>query len=112
MRAAESFSAILTRLEQAVAEVRSMALTVGLGRIDWHPGWLDLLRRTGDAIHDADVEAMKGLRAELDAFASAVDVGELPDGQWPIVGGLIINLRNILEALDPVAGAQPVRVNA
>jgi hypothetical protein len=31
---------------------------------------------------------------------------------WPVYGALIINLRNVLDALDPVAEAQPVRVPA
>ena len=30
--------------------------------------------------------------------------------QWPICGALLVNLRNILEALDVVADAQPVEV--
>ena len=117
MRAAEAFGALLTRLEQAVAEVRSMALTIGLGRITsegWDPGfrdaWLNLLSRSGTAIRDADVQAIKAVRADLDRYARALDVRELPDGFWPIGGALLVNLRNILEALDAVAGAQPVRV--
>jgi aromatic acid exporter family member 1 len=119
MRATEAFGAILTRLEQAVAESRSMALTIGLGGIApdaWPPGfraaWLHLLGRTGDAVRDADVEAIKAVRADLDGYARALDVRELPDGRWPIVGALLVNLRNILEALDAVADAQPVRVPA
>jgi hypothetical protein len=31
---------------------------------------------------------------------------------WPVCGALLVNLRNILEALGPVADAQPVEVPA
>jgi uncharacterized membrane protein YccC len=119
MRAAEELGSILSRLGQAVAEMRSMAVTIGRSRVDpehWDPafrsGWLDLLRRSGDAIGDADVAAIKAVRADLDAFASELDVDALPDAFWPVAGALLINLRNILDALDVVAGAQPVRVPA
>jgi hypothetical protein len=63
-------------------------------------------------VRDADVEAIKAVRADLDGYARAMDVHALPDGQWPTVGALLINLRNILEALVAVADAQPVRVPA
>lgn len=117
MHAAEAFGAILTRLGQAIAEIRSMALTIGLDQIPaerWHPGfrdtWLGLLDRLALAVDDADAEAIKAIRADLDRYATGLDVRELADGLWPIAGALLINLRNILEALEEVAGAQPVRV--
>jgi uncharacterized membrane protein YccC len=117
MRAAETLGAILSRLEQAVAETRSMALTIGLARVAperWDPAfrerWLDLLGRAGTAIRGADVQAIKATRTDLDAFVAQLDVQDLPAGVWPVAGALLVNLRNILEALDVVAGAQPVRV--
>src|SRR3954467_2439335 len=60
MRRAESFGDILDRLEQAVAETRSMARTIRLAHVapaDWDPAfrgpWLRLLRRAGAAISGA-----------------------------------------------------------
>ena len=50
------------------------------------------------------------MRGELDALAGELDVEALPDGFWPIGGALLVNLRNILAALDVVADAQPVEV--
>jgi uncharacterized membrane protein YccC len=115
MRAAERFPAILGRLEQAVAETRSMASTVELARADWDAGfrdaWLDLLERAGAAIGRADVEALSAVRADLDAFAGELDPAEL-DAFWPVAGALVVNLRNTLEALGAVAGEQPVRVSS
>jgi hypothetical protein len=96
-----------------------MALTIGLDQIPaerWHPGfrdtWLGLLDRLALAVDDADAEAIKAIRADLDRYATGLDVRELADSLWPIAGALLINLRNILEALEEVAGAQPVRVPA
>jgi hypothetical protein len=34
----------------------------------------------------------------------------LREGFWPIAGAVLVNLRNILDALDVVADAQPVAV--
>ncbi len=117
MRAAAGFDAILDRLEHAVAEIRSMARTIRLGAVapeDWDPGfrtpWLGLLRRAGDAVSGADRDAIEAVRADLDAFAGELDVDELRDGFWPISGALLVNLRNILAALDVVADAQPVKI--
>jgi uncharacterized membrane protein YccC len=114
MRATDDFAGVLRRLSQAVAETRSLARTVALARVparDWDPAfrerWLELLRRTGEAVGDADAERLAAVRAELDALAGDLD----PEGlYWPVYGALIVNLRNILESLDVVATVQPVEV--
>jgi uncharacterized membrane protein YgaE (UPF0421/DUF939 family) len=112
MRAAGRFAAILGRLEQAVAETRSMATTIEL-TAEWDERfrgpWLDLLERAGAAIADADVSALSAVREELDALAGELGSAGL-DAFWPVAGALLVNLRNTLEALGAVAGEQPVRV--
>jgi uncharacterized membrane protein YgaE (UPF0421/DUF939 family) len=117
MRAAAGFDAILEQVEQAVADTRSMASTIRLAQVrpeDWHPSfrtpWLDLLGRAGDAVSRADADALRTARGDLDAFSGELAVGELPSGFWPVCGALLVSLRNILEALAPVADAQPVEV--
>jgi cell shape-determining protein MreD len=119
MRATEGFDGILDRLEQAVAEIRSMARTIRLTDSaveEWDPSfrepWLELLGRAGEAVSVADAGAVDAVRADLDAFAGALDVYELPEGFWPVCGALLVNVRNILAALDVVADAQPVEVPA
>src|SRR5215207_9981131 len=69
--AADDFGTLLTRLEQATAETRSMARTFGgsTGAVPtWDPAfretWIDLLDRTGRAICDADVDAVAQVRAD------------------------------------------------
>jgi uncharacterized membrane protein YgaE (UPF0421/DUF939 family) len=117
MRRAESFGDILGRLEQAVAETRSMARTIRLAHVapaDWDPAfrgpWLRLLRRAGAAISGADVDAVRAVHADLERFAAELAVAALPARFWPVSGALLVNLRNILEALGAVAEAQPVEV--
>ena len=115
MRATDDFGGVLRRLEQAVAETRSMARTIGLARVppaEWDPAfrepWLELLRRAGAAVTAADVDGLRALRADLDHLADEIDPGE--HRSWPISGALLVNLRNIVESLDAVAGAQPIQV--
>ena len=117
MRAAEGFDDILGRLGQAVAETRSMARTIGHARVptsEWDPGfrerWRELLNRAGEAISTGDAEAVASVRADLSAYAEQVAVGHLREGFWPVAGAVLVNLRNILDALDVVADAQPVEV--
>jgi uncharacterized membrane protein YccC len=114
MRATDDFGAVLVRLQQAVAEVRSMAQTIGYAPQPWdrafRDAWLDLLRRTGAAVSQADTGALARVRADLDGLASTLDPSELANAFWPVAGALLVNLRNIVEALGAVAGVQPVHV--
>jgi uncharacterized membrane protein YgaE (UPF0421/DUF939 family) len=119
MRATETFAAILTRLAQALAEARSMAHTIRIARVapdQWDPEfrepWLDLLHRIGEAVADADTAALAAARDDLTALGNRLAAGELHGDLWPIYGALLVNLRNVGDALDPVTGAQPVRVSA
>jgi uncharacterized membrane protein YccC len=113
--ASEDFGAILERLEQAVADIRSMARTLDrqpASLEDWEPRfrdtWLDLLERAGRAVADADVPGVARVRRELEALSGELSEDPLPAESWPVSGALIVNLRNVVEAMDVVAEAQPV----
>jgi uncharacterized membrane protein YccC len=99
---------VLLDLEQAVADTRSMARTIDRAGplADWDPGfrdeWIASLGRTADAVREADPDAVRRVHDDLTA---------LPAGD-PIQGALVVNVRNILEAMAPVAAAQPVRVRS
>jgi uncharacterized membrane protein YccC len=117
MQAAEGFVPIVNRLAQAVAETRSMVRTIRFAHVppeEWDDAfrepWLDLLHRTGAAVADADTDQVKAVRAALRELANRLAVGELHDDLWPVYGALLINLRNVLDALDAVVEAQPVQV--
>jgi hypothetical protein len=108
---------LLARLEQAVADTRSMAGTIARASSsgDWDPGfratWLDLVGRAGAAVRDADAEAITRAREDLESAARAWFRVGAETTPRPAQGALIVNLRNILEAMDAVADAQPIRVD-
>ncbi len=106
---------LLHRMEQAVAETRSMARTLGAPanpRAEWDApfdeAWSALLTATGRAITDADAEAIRAVRERLDRLVGELDSGGRLSTQWPVHGALVINLRNIIDAMDEVAAANPL----
>ena len=107
---------LLARLEQAVADTRSMAGTIARASSSgaWDPGfretWIDLVARAGAAVSDADAEAITRVREDLEAAAREWFRAGADATPRPVQGALIVNLRNILEAMDAVAAAQPVRI--
>jgi uncharacterized membrane protein YccC len=100
--------AVLVGVEQAVADTRSMARTIGhAGAVaDWEPrfraAWTGLLQRAAEAVREADADGVRGVRDDLESIAASP----------PAQGALVVNLRNILEAMAPVAAAQPVRIRS
>ncbi len=106
---------LLRRVEQAVAETRSLARTVAHGLTSgraWEPSFRHafaaLLREGGEAIVAADPALLLRARASLDAEVEAMSDGDLPRDLWPEYGGLLTNLRNVLAAMDEVARLNPI----
>jgi uncharacterized membrane protein YccC len=119
IRASDDFGLLLTRIEQATAETRSMARTFGgsTGAVPtWDPAfretWVDLLDRTGRAICEADVDAIAQVRSDVEASARSLSGSADRSLLRPEHGALLVNLRNIADAMGDVAGAQPVRSRA
>ncbi|HEX3976644.1 MAG TPA: FUSC family protein [Solirubrobacteraceae bacterium] len=117
MRAAEQMTQVINRLAQAVAETRSMARTIRVARLapeEWEPAfrepWLGLLARAGTAIERADAAGLRSARSELSELSQRLAAEQLHGGLWPMFGALLVNLRNVLDAMDVVAEAQPVHV--
>lgn len=111
----QTYADVLHGLEQAVAEVRSMArtLAVSIAATDiwddtFRERWLGLLRDTGRAVVAADDEALRAVRRELDALHRELSRDDLAGLRWPLYGGLLVNLRNIVEVMVDVAAANPV----
>lgn len=110
----QQWYALLERMQQAVAEIRSMAGTLGHGVAgvdEWLPEFKEpfarLLGDAGRAIAAADPDPVHRAREHLNALAD--DLGGLPTSRlWPVYGALMINLRNILGAMDEVAVANPM----
>lgn len=104
---------LLHRMEQAVAETRSLVRTLGsqqTHREAWGEGfaapWLAMLGDAGRAASAADSAALLDVRSRLEAFTEDLRTTERSP-EWPIYGALIINLRNIIDAMDEVAEVQP-----
>ena len=110
-----SFGDILSRTEQALSEIRSLARTVGhsitaTNRWDheFRDRWTGLLHETAWAVQHPDAQRLAEVRAKLAALASDYSNEELSALHWPEYGGLILNLRNIASAMDRVAASDPV----
>lgn len=111
MRDPRQLFAMLERLEQALAETRSMAQTQSHSlhqEQEWQSGFRDALvaslRAGGLAIIEDDAETIRTCREQLDEIVDLVGVESPISPLWPVYGGLIINLRNIFDAVDEVAG--------
>ena len=66
-----------------------------------------MLGDAGRASSAADPTALTRVRARLEAFVEELRTAERSP-EWPVYGALIINLRNIIDALDEVASANPL----
>lgn len=103
---------LLRRMEQALAETRSMARTLSHAEQEWDPEFRDryvsILREGGVAIMQAERELLARCRIGLDELVDLLNEESPVPRLWPVYGGLIINLRNIFDAMDEVAGANPM----
>jgi uncharacterized membrane protein YccC len=115
VRTTDVFEQILRDNEQAVAEARSMARTLGhsIDAVhDWEPvfrdRWLALLREAGEAIGVPDSMRVTQVRADLNQLARDLSTQELSARHWPEYGALLMNLRNVVTSMDRVAEQNPV----
>jgi uncharacterized membrane protein YccC len=113
MRDPRQWHELLRRLEQSVAETRSLARTLGAqahhSALDeqFADRWIGLLREAGQAAVEADPGALVDVRRRLQEFTDELRSTERSP-QWPVYGALIINLRNIIDSMDEVASANPL----
>ncbi len=115
VRQPQQWFLLLHRMEQAVAEQRSMARTLGrsmeLGK-HWEDtfrhGWLDLLRDAGRAIQDASREDLIVVRGRLDDLVRRLEALDPLPPLWPEYGALLFNLRNVMDTMDEVTAANPL----
>jgi len=114
MRDPRQWHELLRRLEQTVAEIRSLARTLGgqsAHREVWGEAfaepWISVLADVGRAAVEADPEALVSARVRLVALSEEMRRTER-SSEWPVYGALIINLRNIIDAMDEVAAANPI----
>lgn len=117
MRSPGQYDDLLNRIEQAVADTRSMVRTLDhsvAGVNEWDPmfrdRWVLLLHDTGAAIMAPDSARVGQVRERLRELAGELSTTHLPSLHWPEYGALLVNLRNIVTSMDEVARSNPVRV--
>ncbi|WP_162244510.1 aromatic acid exporter family protein [Marmoricola sp. Leaf446] len=97
---------VLHQLEQAVADSLSMARTVARSaenRTDWDESfrerWREVARGTADAVDAEDVPRLEELGEELARMTEDFSQSSLEPEVWREYGGLLMNLRNVHDAL-------------
>ena len=110
---------ILHLLEQAVAETQSMVRTIAISADQaryWDEGfrsrWCSILGETGGAVCAVDAERLGDLRTDLRRLADDLSNDALAGDQWHEYGGMIVNLRNVIDAVSRVAAPQPLAPRA
>lgn len=113
------FDDLLRRMAQAVAEISSIARSVGHSLEEEHTWeteferrWTELVLEAADAVEAADSEALLEIRRSLQRLSSDLSTDELSSLLWAEYGGLILNLRNIVTAMGRVAESTPVTSHA
>ena len=106
---------LLHRIEQAVAEVRSMARTLDFSVTnvhEWYPEfrdrWVSLLDSAGQAIRNPSSDRITEIRRLLTELTRDMSTDELAGAHWPEYGALMLNLRNVITAMDRVTELNPL----
>jgi uncharacterized membrane protein YgaE (UPF0421/DUF939 family) len=113
MKDPKQWFGLLRRMEQAIADTRSLARTIGAQAGVSAPDrsfaepWVAMLGDAGRAAASADPQALLAVRERLAVFTEELRQTERSP-EWPIYGAMIINLRNIIDAMDEVAAANPI----
>jgi uncharacterized membrane protein YccC len=92
-------------LEQSVAETLSLARTIATSADranvwddSFRSRWKELLAATATALDDDGPETLEEVRADLGRLASELSTEGLARSAWQEYGGLLVNLRNIVDA--------------
>ena len=106
---------VLRRLEDGVAQLRTIARTVNESTRSAHgwderfrDPWVGLLDDLGRRITEPDQE-VAGVRTRLDTLTRDLSVEDLPGLYWPLYGALITALRNVIDVVDDTASRSDVR---
>ncbi len=113
--APDAYPAVLERLEDGVSQVRSIARHLrGASRdaTEWddtfRDRYVDLLARVGRGVADPDADVADA-RVDLRSLVADLSRSDLPALMWPLYGALIADLQAIVEVVDDVASARPIR---
>jgi hypothetical protein len=105
----DDMDGVLHRIEQAVADVQSMARTVAVSASNetvWDAGfrsdWARLVTMTSEAVRHLDEVTLRELPDELGVLVSRLSDDSLARSAWHEYGGLLVNLRNVVDAMTEV----------
>jgi uncharacterized membrane protein YccC len=105
----EQMDDVLHLLEQAVADVLSMARTVVTSaehRTAWDPRfrqeWARLVTETSAAVRRHDAATLQQLPGQMSELVAQLSDEALVRSAWQEYGGLLVNLRNVVQALGQV----------
>jgi uncharacterized membrane protein YccC len=101
----EDIGRSLNLMEQAVADALSLARTVATSadranvwEDSFRSEWRRLLTATAEGLDAGDPERLEGVRQELSKLAGELSNDRLAGSSWQEYGGLLVNLRNIVDA--------------
>ncbi len=110
-----SYPQILQRLEEGVSQIRSMARHIRESSreaqewdVRFSRKFIPLLTEVGHRIADPDGD-VADLRTDVQDLANYLSTEELSGLFWPLYGALIANLQMIIDVVDDVATAPPIR---
>jgi uncharacterized membrane protein YgaE (UPF0421/DUF939 family) len=99
----------LRLLEQTVADTLSMARTMATSAENantwderFRTPWKRLLADTAQAVADQDEDRLREIRSELARLADELSTDSLAGSAWHEYGGMLVNLRNVVNALSQV----------
>jgi uncharacterized membrane protein YccC len=108
----DDLSRVLHLLEQAVAETLSMTRTLATSAEDatvwdedFRSSWRHLLEGTAEAVANHDEDRLAQIRSELGRLADETSSDLLSGSAWLEYGGLLVNLRNVVNALAEVTAS-------
>ncbi|WP_402464155.1 FUSC family protein [Isoptericola aurantiacus] len=111
----QDYPQVLVRLEEGVSQTQSIARLVRESDRDaqtwdarFHERYTDLLAEAGRRVADPEPE-LAALRRDLRSLADDLSTEDLSGKLWPLYGALIANLQMIVDVVDDVATARPVR---
>ncbi len=111
----ERYPQILRRLEEGVSQTRSIARHIRESSreaqewdVRFRDRYIDLLAEVGHRIAEPSAD-VADLRTDLHDLAHYLSTEDLSGLMWPLYGALIANLQIIVEVVDDVATAPPVR---
>lgn len=110
-----TYEEILFRLEDGIAEARTMARNLRESALD-HDGWpgefatrwLDLVTEVGSRVRSRD-SRVEPLLGEVEGLITHLSHEELPSERWPLFGALLSSLYNIVRVVDDVASSRLAR---